>query len=146
MTAAMPRPARTDDLPALVALDARCNPSPWSLAHFQAALNPPQHEIWLLERHNRPAAFIVWQNVAGEMELHLIATAPEQRRQGLAARLLAVMLERAAADAVSRILLEVRAGNAAAQALYRRYGFQQTAVRPRYYSDGEDALIMEKLC
>jgi len=39
--------------------------------------------------------------------------------------------------------LEVRAGNVAAQALYRRYGFRVVGRRPKYYNDNhEDALIM----
>ena len=40
------------------------------------------------------------------------------------------------------MLLEVRADNPRAQQLYRRYGFEQIHVRPRYYRDGVDALIM----
>jgi ribosomal-protein-alanine N-acetyltransferase len=39
--------------------------------------------------------------------------------------------------------LEVRAGNLAAQALYRGFGFEVAGRRPRYYTDdGEDALVM----
>ena len=55
--------------------------------------------------------------------------------------------ERAAADArdlgASRCSLEVRAGNVGAQELYSALGFRSLGVRPRYYSDGEDAVIME---
>jgi ribosomal-protein-alanine N-acetyltransferase len=40
------------------------------------------------------------------------------------------------------VLLEVRADNPRAQQLYRRFGFEQIHVRPRYYRDGVDALIM----
>ena len=40
------------------------------------------------------------------------------------------------------LLLEVRADNPRAQQLYRRFGFEQIHVRPRYYRDGVDALIM----
>ena len=39
--------------------------------------------------------------------------------------------------------LEVRASNAVAQNLYRKYTFKEMGVRRRYYSDnGEDALVM----
>jgi ribosomal-protein-alanine N-acetyltransferase len=40
------------------------------------------------------------------------------------------------------VLLEVRADNPRAQALYVRFGFEQIHVRRRYYRDGTDALIM----
>lgn len=39
--------------------------------------------------------------------------------------------------------LEVRAANAGAQALYAALGYEVLGRRPRYYSDGEDALIMQ---
>ena len=43
----------------------------------------------------------------------------------------------------TRMTLEVRISNEIAQALYRKYGFSDGGVRPRYYSDDfEDALIM----
>jgi ribosomal-protein-alanine N-acetyltransferase len=42
-----------------------------------------------------------------------------------------------------RMTLEVRVSNSGAQALYRKYGFENAGVRKRYYSDnGEDAYIM----
>ena len=41
------------------------------------------------------------------------------------------------------MLLEVRADNPAAQALYAQHGFEAIAVRPRYYQpDDVDAVVM----
>jgi ribosomal-protein-alanine N-acetyltransferase len=41
------------------------------------------------------------------------------------------------------VTLEVRVSNYVAQNLYRKYGFSQTGVRRRYYSDNhEDAFVM----
>jgi ribosomal-protein-alanine N-acetyltransferase len=51
----------------------------------------------------------------------------------------------ARANAVVRILLEVRASNTAALSLYDSLGFTRFNVRPRYYSDGEDAIEMQLL-
>ncbi|MCI4054270.1 hypothetical protein MM710_39410, partial [Klebsiella pneumoniae] len=49
-----------------------------------------------------------------------------------------------------RLLLEVRAGNTAAQALYAAHGFSIAGRRKNYYraTDGqtEDAVLMEKIC
>ena len=42
------------------------------------------------------------------------------------------------------VVLEVRASNAPAQALYRRAGFVVDGRRPRYYPDGEDAVLMSR--
>jgi [ribosomal protein S18]-alanine N-acetyltransferase len=40
------------------------------------------------------------------------------------------------------IALEVRVTNHAAQSLYERFGFTQAGVRPRYYENTDDALVM----
>jgi ribosomal-protein-alanine N-acetyltransferase len=46
-------------------------------------------------------------------------------------------------DGARRAFLEVRAGNSAAQAMYKKYGFVADGVRPRYYKDNnEDAILM----
>ena len=130
------------DCAALAALDAVCNPSAWTQRQFESALVSPSEQVFLAEKDGRLAAFIVWQNLPDESELHLIATAPAQRRQGIATALLAQMFQ---AAGLRRVFLEVRAGNLAAQALYRRHGFADLARRRAYYGD-EDALVMEKLC
>ena len=90
--------------------------------------------------------FIVWQTICDEMELHLIATVPKFRRQGVARALLAQMFQAARHQQISRILLEVRVSNVVAQTLYTQFGFHEIALRKRYYNNTEDAVIMEKIC
>ena len=52
-------------------------------------------------------------------------------------------LRAARAEGAQRAFLEVRAGNAAAQAMYRKYGFTVAGVRRGYYKDNnEDAFLM----
>jgi ribosomal-protein-alanine N-acetyltransferase len=65
------------------------------------------------------------------------------RGLGLGELLLLCMFDEAVARAANWLTLEVRVTNAAAQALYRKYGFTAHGTRKRYYSDNnEDALIM----
>ena len=81
--------------------------------------------------------------VDGDLQILKVGVAPEARRRGVARELLA----RVAADArdlgASTCSLEVRAGNLGAQAFYEALGFKGIGMRPRYYSDREDAVIME---
>ncbi|HGO7122634.1 TPA: ribosomal protein S18-alanine N-acetyltransferase [Neisseria meningitidis] len=143
------RRASPSDCAALAALDAVCNPSAWTQRQFESALVSPSEQVFLAEKDGRLAAFIVWQNLPDESELHLIATAPECRRRGIASALLRHWFANLP-EGTQRLLLEVRAGNTAAQALYTAHGFSITGRRKNYYrtADGktEDAVLMEKIC
>ena len=89
--------------------------------------------------------YCCWWEVVGECHVTNFAVAPDYRRRGVADFLLERILEDARAKGLLRATLEVRLGNAAAIALYEKWGFTAAAMRPRYYPDNrEDALIMWK--
>jgi ribosomal-protein-alanine N-acetyltransferase len=71
-----------------------------------------------------------------------LAVHPGFRRRGIAELLLLDLFDQARHRGARRLTLEVRPSNTAAQRLYRKYGFSVEGRRPRYYSDGEEALIM----
>lgn len=88
-------------------------------------------------------AGIWFGDAGGDADLLTIATAPAARRRGVATALLRDLIERARRRGCAHVLLEVRASNSAAQALYARHGFEALTVRRRYYtSPQEDALVM----
>lgn len=73
-----------------------------------------------------------------------IAVDPAFRGRGLGKRLLEYALEYCRGLGAERVELEVRTGNDAAIALYRKYGFEIRELVPCYYSNGEDAFVMVK--
>ena len=81
--------------------------------------------------------------VDGDVQILKVGTDREHRRRGIAREL----VSRVAADArnlgARTASLEVRVSNTAARALYAALGMSSLGVRPRYYSDGEDACIMK---
>ena len=78
-----------------------------------------------------------------EAHVTTIGVDPLHQGLGLGELLLLCMFDEAVARGANWLTLEVRVTNAAAQALYRKYGFTSHGTRKRYYSDNnEDALIM----
>jgi ribosomal-protein-alanine N-acetyltransferase len=76
--------------------------------------------------------FSLSRTVADECELLLLAVLPRHHRQGVGRMLLDNFLDRARADGVTRVHLEVRDGNPAVE-MYRAAGFAQVGKRSNYY-------------
>lgn len=130
-----------DRLAALHATAFTEAPRPWSAAEFAGLLADPAVLL-----ATDPAGFALGRVAGPEAELLTLAVAPDARRRGLGAALLA-RLCRAAADAgAEEMLLEVAEPNVAARALYARAGFAEVGRRPRYYTrtgcPGIDALVL----
>jgi ribosomal-protein-alanine N-acetyltransferase len=87
---------------------------------------------------------VLWV-ILDEAHIATIATHPDYRRQGIAKQLLAAALESAYAEGARSALLEVRAGNEAAQEMYRKLGFEVVGRRERYYKDNFEAAILMTL-
>lgn len=81
--------------------------------------------------------------VDGDVQILKVAVMPEMRRCGIARELMARVTGDARNLAAVTSSLEVRASNEGAQALYEALGYTRLGVRPRYYSDREDAVIMQ---
>ena len=131
------------DLPTLAAIHAASfvNPRPWSAPELRALLDGPG--AFLL---TEPGGFLIGRTVADEAELLTLAVAPDRRRGGIGAHLVAAFTAKAQARGATTAFLEVAADNSAALALYRCHGFTETGRRPRYYTDGPgapvDALVL----
>ncbi|MDN3521310.1 GNAT family N-acetyltransferase [Halomonas ramblicola] len=94
------------------------------------------------------AAYAVVARLPFEAELQGLLVRQASRGHGLGRRLLAVVVDQARGWGSERLLLEVRAGNAAAIDLYRGSGFREDGRRTGYYpppepgADREDAILM----
>ncbi|HEX6446327.1 MAG TPA: ribosomal protein S18-alanine N-acetyltransferase [Streptosporangiales bacterium] len=81
---------------------------------------------------------------AGEADVLTLAVDAGLQGHGVGRLLLRELLAEAARRGCTDVLLEVRGGNEPALALYERHGFERIGVRRRYYSDGEDAIVMRR--
>ena len=78
----------------------------------------------------------------GDAEIALIAVDPSFRKRGIGKKLLGHAVAFAKENGAENVFLEVRKSNEPAKALYSGFGFNAIAVRPKYYADGEDAIVM----
>jgi ribosomal-protein-alanine N-acetyltransferase len=142
------RPLVLADLDAVLELAAALPTAPrWPAQAWTAVLDPdaaPRRIALAAESEGRLTAIAVASLLAPEAELESICVAPDSQRRGLGGLLLTALVAELREQGVGRLLLEVRASNLPALALYRSLGFRQTGRRPRYYADPEeDALLLE---
>jgi len=138
------RRAGPSDTHALTELEGASSLHPWSEAQIRAELerNAPD-AVLVLESRGGILAYGAFRMVLDEMQVMNLAVRPKARRHGLGRILLGKALARARRAGARRVLLEVRAGNAAARALYTECGFVPLGERKQYYSDPlEDALVL----
>jgi ribosomal-protein-alanine N-acetyltransferase len=129
------------DLPAVIAIERRSFPTPWSLAMFVLELSKPSGICLAATEGDELLGYLVCSRYDQVWHLMNVAVAPERRRAGIARRLISMLIQEGGGKLP--FTLEVRVSNHAAIAMYERLGFRSAGVRPRYYQDnGEDALIM----
>ncbi len=129
------------DLPAVISIERRSFPAPWSLAMFVLELSKPSGVCLAATVGDELLGYLVCSRYDRVWHLMNVAVAPERRRRGVASRLVSELIGETGGELP--LTLEVRVSNRDAIAMYERLGFRSAGVRPRYYQDnGEDALIM----
>jgi ribosomal-protein-alanine N-acetyltransferase len=95
----------------------------------------------LIAGSNLPQGFLVARAVDKEWEIENLAVAVHVRRHGVGRALVAELLRRALEYGAANVMLEVRASNRPARALYESAGFRAMGTRTSYYHDpAEDAV------
>ncbi|PSQ44249.1 ribosomal-protein-alanine N-acetyltransferase RimI [Halobacteriales archaeon SW_7_68_16] len=112
------RHAERADLLDVARIERECFDDPWPYDAFTRFLDAP--------------GFLVALDEAGVPDYD----------DAVAARLVDEAVVRLRAIGAGSVKLEVRASNEDARSLYRSYGFEPLRRVPRYYDDGEDAIVM----
>lgn len=138
------RPMRREDLNAVLEIELRAYPFPWTRGIFNDCLRV-DHPAWVLHEGDRIVGYGVLSVAADEAHVLNVCVDPDLQSRGHGRRLLRALVQLARGRSAQRLFLEVRPSNRAAIALYHDEGFNEIGRRPRYYPahDGrEDALVM----
>ena len=127
-------------------LEKLCFADPWSEKSVASELN----NIWsywvVALWDDTVIGYIGSQSTCdGETDVMNVAVHPDYRRKGIAESLISCLITELKNRGSHALLLEVRASNAPAIALYEKLGFLQVGCRKNYYRNPkEDALILRK--
>lgn len=138
------RRMREQDLDAVIGIERRAYPFPWTTGIFRDCLRVG-YPAWVLQGEEGIFGYAVLSVAAGEAHLLNICVDPRWQGRGHGRRLLRALLRIAREEGAQRIYLEVRPSNPQAVALYQDEGFNEIGRRPRYYpahNGREDAIVM----
>lgn len=135
------RTMRSGDAAEMAAIERLCFDWPWSESALSQEMDNASAYYAIIECGGRIAAYAGMHIVFDEAHVMNVATHPDFRRLGFARLVMRALMEEALIRGASSMTLEVRVENAPARTLYEKLGFDAVGIRPKYYQNGEDALI-----
>ena len=133
-----------DDVGEVQAIEEDSFPSPWPRRAFMEMLRCKETRFITAFADGKVVGYA---GIKLGRSAHIVNLAVHRgyRKRRIGSRLLAHLLEVAARHGGNRVTLEVRPSNAAAQRMYRRFGFVPVSVKKGYYpAENEDAIIMAR--
>ena len=132
------------DIPAILGIERRSFPTPWTEWMFESHLKFTGVSVNLvLEAEKGIRGYAIAWMAQDEIHLLSIAVGPDDRRLGYGRALLEEVIRRGGEWGGSLVVLEVREGNEPARNFYENMGFRVIGKRRKYYIDtGEDAFVM----
>tara|TARA_B100000212_G_C27140570_1_gene433129 strand:- start:131 stop:568 length:438 start_codon:yes stop_codon:yes gene_type:complete len=87
----------------------------------------------------------VCHKIYDEAEIRYLSVHPSFKRRGFGKKLIYEIFKNCKIANIRRIFLEVSLKNKQAISFYDHFGFETISIRKKYYRDGSDALLKEKM-
>ena len=139
----MIRIATLDDLADILSIENKVFNNPWSKEQLSWELNYQSvADNHVMIARGNMIGYLFSHVIDDDVQILNIAIDIPFQHRGYGKQLLSYFLDQFNED--SSIHLEVRKSNFPAINLYLEFGFHETGTRKGYYSDGEDAIIMQR--
>lgn len=138
------RVAELSDVNALAIIDEQCfdGYEKYNEQTFIDELNLSDRHYIVATHKNLVVGYVgLWQT-GDDLNLLKIAVLPQFRKLGIGFNLMQMASDYRKQKGLDKYFLEVRENNEKAIKLYKKFGFKTLNIRERYYSDGENCLVM----
>jgi ribosomal-protein-alanine N-acetyltransferase len=138
------RKMKISDIDAVYDIEQHCFSHPWSKKSFRGELENNTCARYLVaEETGEVIGYGGMWLIINEAHITNIAVHPNHRQKKVGSILLSQLMGLAWNELeVQRMTLEVRKSNHIAQSLYKKFDFQVSGERKKYYENNEDAIIM----
>lgn len=139
------RPWKYEDILRISDMERECFPAePWSFQMLASSFDSESFSGVVAEDGGEIIGYGGVTVAPDSADIDNVAVAEEYRHSGVGRAILKELIKIAKEKGARKIFLEVRVSNSTAMELYLKCGFKGVYARTRYYSDGEDCLVMAK--
>jgi ribosomal-protein-alanine N-acetyltransferase len=132
------------DMPEVLQAEQESFEYAWTEEDFLRCLRQRNCIGMVAEQSEKVVGFMIYELHKSKLHILNFAVSPAYRRLGVGAQMVAKLISKLSSHRRTRITLEVRETNLAAQLFFRAQGFKATRVLRAYYEDsGEDAFQMQ---
>jgi len=132
------------DMPEVLQTEEKSFEFAWTEEDFLRCLRQRNCIGMVAEHGERVVGFMIYELHKAKLHILNFAVHPAWRRTGVGGQMVAKLISKLSSHRRTRITLEVRETNLAAQLFFRRQEFRAIRVLRAFYEDsGEDAFLME---
>lgn len=134
------------DMEDVLAIERDCYTTPWTEDDFRYCLRQRNCIAMVVESLDGKSVigYVLWEMHRGRLQIINFAVSYLYRRSGVGTQIVQKLIGKLTSHQRTRITLELRESNLAAQLFFRSQGFVATKVVRRFYDDtGESAYVME---
>ena len=134
-----------EDILKISELEQECFPQePWSFKTLAASFDSESFQGVLAEDGGEIIGYGGITVAADTADIDNVAVTELFRNSGVGTAIITELVKIAKERGAQKVFLEVRVSNSVAMEMYLHNGFKGVYARTRYYSDGEDCLVMCK--
>jgi ribosomal-protein-alanine N-acetyltransferase len=132
------------DMPEVLQAEQESFEYSWTEEDFLRCLRQRNCIGMVAEAGEKVVGFMIYELHKSKLNILNFAVSPGQRRSGIGGQMVTKLISKLSSHRRTRITLEVRETNLAAQLFFRSQGFRAVRVLRAYYEDsGEDAFLMQ---
>lgn len=140
------RQADARDVDAIARLEKVCFKDPWSKDAVREEIEDNSLAMYVVaELDKQVIGYVGIWYIGDEGHITNVAVDPNYRKLHVGSAIIHSLIDFSRKNGIRAFTLEVRVSNIAAQNLYKKFGFEEAGIRPHYYKDNEDAMIMWRM-
>ncbi len=131
----------SSDIDLILSIQRDNFPDGWNERQLISGFNDNLSVI-CLEDKGETVGLIIYSLAVDTADIEGVVVITSARKKGYGKKLVEFALSELKSKNIGKVFLEVRESNFPAISLYNSCGFSKISVRKKYYSDGENAIVM----